>query len=168
MTDIEHGRDARGRWVQGVESVERDAEAMRLRARGWSMPRISRELGYGDEANVRRALKKHTERVTGEAAAELRQASLDRLDYALEQALRVMETRHFLFHNGRLCTMPASDGGEPVPVLDDGPVLAAIDRVVRIEERRAKLLGTDAPTRQEVEATLVRYQVDGVDMGKLQ
>lgn len=32
-------------------------------------------------------------------------------------------------------------------LLDSGPVLAALDRVLRIQERRAKLLGINAPKK---------------------
>ncbi|HEY0641255.1 MAG TPA: hypothetical protein VGD67_26805 [Pseudonocardiaceae bacterium] len=148
--------------------MERDAEAMRLRSRGWLLPAIAVELGYGDEANVRRALRAHTERVTGEAAAELRQAQLEELDRLTAAATKVLEAKHFAFQNGRLCTLPAAEeGGPPVPVEDDAPVLRAVETLLRIQERRAKLLGLDAPTRQEVEQTLVRYTVEGVDLGKL-
>jgi hypothetical protein len=45
---------------------------------------------------------------------------------------------------------------------DDGPVLAAAKAILGIEERRAKLLGIDAPTKIGVSAT-VRYEVVGVD-----
>ncbi len=36
------------------------------------------------------------------------------------------------------------------PLRDRAPVLAAIDRLLKIEERRAKLLGLDAPVRAEL------------------
>jgi hypothetical protein len=165
--DREQGRDGRGRWVKGEDSLGRDAEAMRLRARGWTLQRVSDELGYGGAQNVIRALKAHTTAVTGEAAAELRQRELTELDRLTEAATRVLEARHFVFQQGRLCTMPGADGGEPVPVEDDAPVLRAVETLLRIQERRARLLGLDAPTRQEVEATLVRYQVEGVDLARL-
>jgi hypothetical protein len=42
-------------------------------------------------------------------------------------------------------------GEDGEPVLDDAPVLAAIDRLLRIQERRARLLGLDAPTRSRIE-----------------
>jgi hypothetical protein len=43
------------------------------------------------------------------------------------------------------------------PILDDGPTLSAIDRILKIQERRAKFLGLDAPQRHEV------VSVDAID-----
>lgn len=164
----EPARDIRGRWIKGIESIERDAEAMRLRSRGWTLPAIAEELGYGDEANVRRALKAHTERVTGEAAAELRQTQLEELDRLTAAATAVLEARHVTISNGRVVTLPGAEGGAPVPVEDDAPVLRAAETLLRIQERRSKLLGLDAPVRQDIsQSAVVRYTVEGVDMGKL-
>jgi len=57
---------------------------------------------------------------------------------------------------GALCPSPISDA----------PVLAANDRLLRIQERRAKLLGIEAPTQIVTDAT-VRYEIVGVDIDKL-
>jgi len=161
-------RDGKGRFVAGVDSIERDAEAMRLRSRGWSLAAISDELGYGDTSNVRRALAKHTERVTGEAAAELRQAQLEELDRLTSAATAVLEAKHVTISNGRVVTLPGPDGAGSVPVEDDAPVLRAAETLLRIQERRSKLLGLDAPTRQDInQSAVVRYTVEGVAMERL-
>jgi hypothetical protein len=55
-------------------------------------------------------------------------------------------------------------GGETLA--DDGPVLQAIDRLIRISERRAKLRGLDAPVTGQAGAT-VRYELVGVDPEQL-
>ncbi|MFC6575537.1 hypothetical protein ACFQBS_02020 [Planomonospora parontospora] len=41
-------------------------------------------------------------------------------------------------------------GTEEGVALDHGAVLAAMDRVLKIMDRRARLLGLDAPARHEV------------------
>lgn len=101
---------------------------MRLRARGWLLRETSDELGFGDVANVRRALARHTEAVTGEAAAELRQAQLEQFDNLTAAAVKVLETKHLTFQQGRLCTVEVD--GEKVPVEDDAPVLRAVETLL--------------------------------------
>ena len=51
-------------------------------------------------------------------------------------------------------------------VMNDGRVLLAIDRLLRIGERRAKLLGLDTPMPAQA-GVAVRYEVVGVDIGQL-
>ena len=41
-------------------------------------------------------------------------------------------------------------GDDPQPLADDAPVLAAVDRLLKIQERRARLLGLDQPTKSTV------------------
>ena len=43
----------------------------------------------------------------------------------------------------------------------------AVSSVLKIMERRAKLLGLDAPTKQEVTGRVASYRVEGVDIDKL-
>jgi hypothetical protein len=57
----------------------------------------------------------------------------------------VLERNHVTVSHGRIIR-----GENEEPLLDDGPVLTAIDRLLKIQERRAKLLGLDAPARHEV------------------
>lgn len=81
---------------------------------------------------------------------EATHARLDRLENA---ALKVLERHHITVNNGRVITVD----GEPL--LDDAPVLAAIDRLVKIEAERLRngealrrLLGLDMPVK--VDATV--------------
>src|SRR5690606_8671122 len=51
------------------------------------------------------------------------------------------------------CALPIFEDentGEEVPLLDDGPILAAADRLLKISERRSKMLGLDKPVQAEV------------------
>lgn len=49
---------------------------------------------------------------------------------------------------------------------DDEPAMRAVDRLLKISERRARLLGLDSPVLVESGVT-VRYAVEGVDMEAL-
>jgi hypothetical protein len=74
-----------------------------------------------------------------------------RLDALWVQATKVMTSEHITVSNGRIIEV------EGVPLKDDGPVLSAIDRLLKFMERRAKLLGLDSPSKVEV------MTVDAID-----
>jgi hypothetical protein len=67
------------------------------------------------------------------------------LDTAERAAWLVLRKDHIHVQHGKIVR---HESGEPV--LDDGPVLNAIDRILKISERRARLLGLDAPAKIEV------------------
>ena len=62
--------------------------------------------------------------------------------------MRVMATRHVVTQNGRIVR---GDAGQPIE--DPGPRLAAIDRALRILERRARLLGLDAAVKVDARSS---------------
>lgn len=133
-----------GRFVQEVETAERDAKAAELKATGMSYGAVARALGFADESGAYRAAQRAM-RAIAEPARELRALELARLDFALQAAWKIMTMAHIAVSNGRVVLHPETGA----PLRDYGPVLAAIDRVIRIGERRAKLLGLDAPTKIE-------------------
>ena len=105
----------------------RRLEALRLRQRGRSYPRIAEELGVS-LTTAHRYVTTELERLAkecGEEAAIVRQMELDRLDVALDALADRIEQG------------------------DD----RAVATMLRIQERRAKLLGLDSPDRQQVEVT---------------
>ena len=135
------------RFERTLETAERDAEVCRLRATGIGFPEIGRRLGMsrqGAHAAHKRALRE----VVREAADDVRAIELDRLDTLYRTALGVMAKTHPMVQNGRV--MRDADGR---PVEDSMPRLQAIDRLLRIQERRARLLGLDAPAKTDVRVT---------------
>ena len=80
---------------------------------------------------------------------------LERLDRLYEAAVGVLERHHVTVSQGRVVQLD----GEPLP--DDGPVLQAIDRLLKLQERRARLLGLDAAQKLDVSGN-VSYTVVGV------
>lgn len=133
-----------GRFVKTAEAAERDAEAARLRSTGMSYGDIAKALGYADASGAHMACSRAM-KVIAEPARELRAIELARLDLILREAWTVMVTEHITVSQGRVVAHP--DTG--LPLRDHGPVLAAIDRILKIAERRARLLGLDAPTKIE-------------------
>jgi hypothetical protein len=124
-----------------------------MRSRGCTYRQIAEALGYGDDANARRAVKRSLDAIPREAAEELKKLQLERLDYLTAKAIGVLEgTYYAVSQAGKVVTRTVERDGEFVeePLYDSAPILHAIDRLVRIDERRSKLMGLDAPSRHEV------------------
>ncbi len=114
----------------------RRAEAMRLRIRGYNYREIASETGV----SLRQAwldVKAVLERTTAEAdesSNEARKIELDRLD----RAARAIET---IVESGGC----GAEGTDP-----DEVRLKAFDRLLKIQDQRAKLLGLYAPEKKEL------------------
>lgn len=147
-------RDGKGRYDRDPATAQRDAEAARMRARSMTYQQIADALSMSKSAAheaVQRALADTLE----EPAAAVRQMELEKLD-ALERAvLAVLERKHVTVSHGRVVMV------DDEPLEDDGPVLAAVDRLVKIAERRARLLGLDAEKRVNLSGG-VTYEIVGV------
>jgi hypothetical protein len=133
----------RGPYKRGPQ---RDSQAVRLKALGWSLQEISEHLGLGSDparagAAIRRGLA-NTVRVARDEQRLLELSSLDELERACWVELRA---RHIMVSNGRVIR-----DDDDVPLEDDRFVLETIDRILKIKDQRAKLLGLNAPARAEV------------------
>lgn len=148
-------RDGNGRFSRDPGTAARDAEACRLRARNLTYRQIADELGIDVRSaydGVQRALKDTLQ----EPADDLRRLELERLDELARQARGVMEATHYVVDKGSVVIWEGS------PLLDDAPVLAAVDRLLKVQERRAKLLGLDSPQRVSVDAQQIGEDIKGL------
>jgi len=134
-----------------LETAERDATCARMRSAGMTFAQIGAQVGLA-ESSVRAAVKRALRAAVAEPAEELRDLELDRLDTLWRTALGIMAKEHPLVSNGRVMKDP---DGKTLP--DDMPKLAAIDRLLKIQDRRAKLMGLDAPVKADLRVS------DGVD-----
>lgn len=154
------GRDASGQYVRTVEQAERDAEAARLKAQGWSYSRLAERYKI-----TKRGAMEMVRRAYATAGQEDRQIALAielaKLDAAEAVVLQVLATHHVTVSNGRLVMDPST--GDPLP--DDAPLLAAVDRWLRIAERRSRLMGLDAPARSTV--TVITEDVVDAEIARL-
>lgn len=164
------GRDHRGKFARTINTAERDAEAARMRARGHTYRQIAIHLGV-DVAAAHEMVKRVLAETVAEAADDVRQIELERLDAVLitldelrETVLGVLRRKHYAFSNGRLMYL----GEEPLE--DDDVALRAAaqlagieDRRVKVSESRRKLLGLDIPVKQEIDLSGgVEYRIVGV------
>jgi hypothetical protein len=106
-----------------LDTVERKLKAFELRKAGKTYDEIARELGYSNRGAAQKAVMGTMRKLLSEPAEEVRKMELARLD-----------TMFADLWNARART---NDKGDPTTV----------DRLLRIMERRAKLLGLDAPTK---------------------
>ncbi len=105
-----------------ITAAERQAQALALRKVGVTYEKIATELGYASASGAQKAVVSALRKVITEPAEELRQLELSRLDALL------------------LSLWPAASKGS----------VGAVDRVLKIMERRAAYLGLDAPKRLDV------------------
>jgi len=112
-----------------------------MRAAGAEWQAISDVLGYGSKSNAHRAVSAALAAAPNEAVEELRRLELLKLDALSAPAWAILDAPHPLVSAGRVM---AWDGE---PLRDPQPVLAAVDRLLRISERRCRLLGLDSPIR---------------------
>lgn len=138
-------RGSNGRYVPSVEAALRDAQAVALRRDGVSYANIAAELGYPSAGNAYNGIQRALLSIVKEAGEELVQLELERLDMMWRTVLKVLRRKHLTVQNGRVVT---TDDGEPV--IDDAPVLAAVDRLLRIMERRAAYTGVDKAKKVEI------------------
>lgn len=122
--------------------------AMRIEHRPYT--EIAAALGITEavaEKDYQRAVEARGQHLDAQrsAAVAIELAKLDALEQA---AWTVLRARHVLAQQGRIV---CDDDGKPLE--DDAPVLAAIDRILKVADRRAKLKGLDAPVRARVEVT---------------
>lgn len=115
-------------------AAERRIQALEMRKQGHSYRVIGERLGVSAATafgDVKKELDKLA-KVAGEIAEDVRAIELQRLDDMLA------------------ALWPEAMLGNPV----------VIDRVLRIQERRAKLLGLDAPEHQIIETDEIRVVMD--------
>jgi len=91
-----------------------------------------------------------------QAAKEALWGQLARIRAEREAVAAVLTARHITVSNGVI----AREDGKPIE--DDAPVLAAVDRLVKLDDQEAKLLGIYAEKKLAVSGGL-RYEIIGVD-----
>lgn len=137
------GRDNAGRFTRTTEGAERDALACEMKSRGASYQQISDSLGYGGRGNAYRAVQSALAEIPMESAEELRRIQLQQLDHMTTEALAVLEAEQpMVTQAGRVVV---DDNGQPLP---DLTIRAqALSLLIRVHDRRAKLMGLDTPVK---------------------
>ena len=111
--------------VPSPELVDKEVKVLELRRAGLTWQRIAEETGYADHTGAYAAYKRAIKRTMQQPADELREQEVDRIDRL------------------QLALWPKAMKGDE----------RSISTIVRLMERRAKLLGLDAPTRIQQDVT---------------
>jgi hypothetical protein len=112
--------------------AERETQALALRRAGLTFDLIAQKIGYADPSGARAAYQRALQRIVYSDVEEIRNEEKDRLDIA--QAAIWDQVLH----------------GEP----------PAIHALIKIMERRAKLLGLDMPVKIQQEITVWNGDAD--------
>jgi hypothetical protein len=148
--------------ARSIAAREKDAQALELRRRGLTYRQIAERMKWANQKSAWEAVQHALKDAIAEPAAEVKRIELDRLDEYMRHALRVLAAPHYaISQKGEVVFLLDAASGAQKPVMDDAPVLAAIDRLLKISERRARLLGLDAPRRIEVRG------IDAIDASLL-
>jgi hypothetical protein len=133
--------------------VDRDAWAADRRGDGWHYKDIAEGLGISISA-AHDAVERAYHRTLNAPAERARAVQRARLERIHEAAMEVLERKHITVSHGRIIA-----GEDSEPLLDDGPVLQAVDRLLRISESLRKLEGLDAPSRVSIDAEHLGQEV---------
>lgn len=142
-----------------IDTVRREQAAARMRVQGHTYRQIADALGFAGTSSAHKAVSRAIAEVPREAAEELLELEKARLDNLQRRADALVEKEYTLVQAGKVVVDP--DTG--ARMIDDGPVLKAIQTALRIQESRRKLLGLDAPEALQVAGT-VEFTINGVDL----
>jgi hypothetical protein len=139
-----------------VDAAQRDARALELRAAGATYRQIAERLGCSVDT-AWKAVDRGLVRTRQEPADKLRRLERVRLDRLQRAAETVLGTTHHVLQGGEAVL---DEKGKPY--VDHGPTLNAIRTLLAVQERRAKLLGLDAPARLDAQVRAEVYSVDAL------
>lgn len=132
-----------------AKTMERDQKAYDLFRRGLSYRQIAAEMTFASPSSafdaVRRAARDNAADPLEQA--EARQAFYDRLQDYRRAAQRVLTARHFHVSQGGKIVL----GTDGLPLLDDDPVLRALDRLAKIDDMELRLRDLYPAAKSRVE-----------------
>lgn len=147
---------------QRHEAAQRRARVVELRNQGLGFREIAAETGLGLATVWRHyeyAMRELPAPFVAAAAAqetERRAEQLARIDMERDVVMGVLTANHVTVSNGKVIS----------EVPDSGPVLAAIDRLVKLDNQEAELLGLKAE-QKVAHSGAVRYELVGIDPADL-
>lgn len=128
-----------------------DLDVWTLKRQGLSFQAVADRLGMSKAAAFR-AFERAQHNLPPQGVDGYRAEMYARINAAREAVMDVLNARHITINNGVIIR---EDG---TPVLDDAPVLAAVDRLVKLDDQEAKLRGAYPKTEVNLSGAL-RYEV---------
>lgn len=122
-----------------VTEEDREGEIWRLYVEeNWTQAEIGAEVGLSQE-RVSQILRRLREEILPETRDEIIRRRADQINMIVKAVI------------------PGAKSGDKDSVAS----------LVKVWEREAKLLGLDAPTKQEIKGRLAKYDISGVNLGDL-
>lgn len=119
--------------TKNTETYDREIQALELRRQGHTYQQISDQMGLGGPGVAHRIIRRTMEQTITENVEQTREIELQRLDGYLTRL------------------QPRIQNGDT----------KAIDTALKIMDRRAKMLGLDAPTK--VQAEITNHDTNSID-----
>lgn len=146
--------------IPSEATKRKQVEILRMRREGMSFPQIAKHYGE-TQGYIHKLYRKALKDIIVEEVDEVRRIEIARLDELYQAAQAVLQQVHPLVSGGAVVRDTVDDeNGQPIldenknPITarlqDVGPKLAALDRALKVMERRAKLLGLDMPTKTAI------------------
>lgn len=156
-TDIPYGVPSKP--TQDLEMADRDAQIVNLKRQGMSFKAVGEALGVS-ATTARKGFQRALLRVREPAVTAFRAEQLVRIQVMREVAMDVIDARHVVVQQGHAVALEGEVLEDPMPILQ------AMDRVMKLDDQEARLLGMYPASRMAVDAT-VNYRVEGVDVNAL-
>lgn len=154
--------EQRNRLTADQTEARRAKLAEMVRDGRYTWEQIADTLGYASRGHActdYKIIRDRRRKETAQTLDEHRAEQLAGLEEIRRVAVEVMRRDHVHVSGGGIVL----DTDDMTPLKDDGPTLAAIDRIAKIDAQIAQLLGLNAPTRIEAEGEL-KVIVEGVDV----
>jgi hypothetical protein len=145
-------------------------KAVVLRSQGKTWEEIAHAMGWKSKAVASNFVYHYLsdQAKKSEATVEAyREELIEKLDELEKECWAVLKRKHITVQNGKVVQIENEETGEYSPVEDDAPVLQAADRILKIIERKAKLMGVDLSADTQI-GVAVQYTVQGTEIGDYQ
>lgn len=144
---------------------------------GLTFREIAAELDYS-VGYMHKVFTNALRKIPAQAVEDYRADQLARIQLERQALLDILAAHHVVVSNGHIVSeivghypLKTDNGedhplaGQPIfgePLVDSAPVMQAVDRLIKLDDQEAKLVGAYAATK--IDATVaVRYEVIGVD-----
>jgi hypothetical protein len=142
---------ARHTTSRDINAAERGRLALELRKAGHTLEQIAAACGYANRSSAFQAIKRELDRIPVESAKELRTVEFLRLEHLSALVLPAV----VIGDTSDEETKDESDEDEKPKKKKRKVDLFAVDRLIAISERRAKLMGLDISPDNAVAANII-------------
>ena len=141
-------RDGNGKAMRTPEHIAKDQQAAQLRSMSLTYAQIGERLGITKQAAHQAVLRAIAD-IPKDGAEMALKLELEKLDIVEQKLMQALLRKHLKVSNSGKVIIHEDD-----VVYDDQPVISAATALMRLGERRARLLGLNAPTRVEADVMI--------------